>query len=52
VQFNTSTLKPQNVAPERVLDFELGFKTSQLNHALVLGANLYEKPTSRITSRT
>lgn len=41
VEFNTTTLTPQNVAPEKALDFELGFKTTQLNHALILGANIY-----------
>ncbi|RZI43810.1 TonB-dependent receptor [Herbaspirillum sp. HC18] len=46
VQFNSATLKPQNVAPEKVLDFELGFKTVLLNRRLILGANLYE---TRIT---
>jgi iron complex outermembrane receptor protein len=41
VEFNTTKLTTQNVAPEKALDFELGFKTSQLNHALNFSANLY-----------
>lgn len=41
VEFNTTALTPQNVAPEKALDFELGFKTAQLNRALIFGANIY-----------
>ncbi len=41
VEFNTTTLTPQNVAPEKALDFELGFKTTQLDHSLILGVNIY-----------
>ena len=46
VQFNTTTLAPQLVAPEKALDFELGLRTAQWDHKLVLGANLYQ---TRIT---
>lgn len=37
----SSTGKPANVAPERTLDFELGFKGSFFEGALTLNANLY-----------
>ncbi len=42
VQFNTTSMKPQNVDPEKALDFELGVKTSSLDHKLVLNLNLYQ----------
>ncbi len=42
VQFNTSNLTPQNVDPEKALDFELGLKSSLLDHKLVLNLNLYQ----------
>jgi len=42
VQFNTSSLKPQNVNPEKALDFELGAKSTLLNHSLVINGNLYQ----------
>lgn len=42
VLFNTSTGAPQNAAPERALDFELGVKSSLLQHTLLVDANLYQ----------
>lgn len=42
MQFNTTTLAPQNVDPEKALDFELGFKSSLPDHRLVLNGNFYE----------
>jgi iron complex outermembrane receptor protein len=41
VQF-TSTGAPADVAPEKVLDFELGIKTTLLNDRLQLDANLFQ----------
>jgi iron complex outermembrane receptor protein len=37
----SSTGKPANVAPERTLDFELGFKSQFFDGRLTLNANLY-----------
>jgi iron complex outermembrane receptor protein len=41
VQFNSTKLQPQYVAPEKALDAELGVRATLLNRKLVLGANLY-----------
>ncbi|MBB3911805.1 TonB-dependent receptor [Sphingomonas desiccabilis] len=41
VQVNEDTGAPQNVAPERVLDYELGIKSQVLDRALTLNLNLY-----------
>ncbi len=41
VQFD-STGKPLNVAPEKVLDFELGLKSLLLRKRLLLNVNLYQ----------
>lgn len=41
VLFNTSTGAPQNAAPERAWDFEVGVKSSLLNHTWLIDANLY-----------
>jgi iron complex outermembrane receptor protein len=35
-------MRPQNVEPEKALDFELGLKSSLLDHRLVLNLNLYQ----------
>lgn len=42
VQFNSTSLTPQIVAPEKASDVELGVRTAQWDHKLVLGANLYQ----------
>ena len=42
VWFNTTTLTPLNVAPEKALDYELGVKSEFLNHHLKLNVNLYD----------
>jgi iron complex outermembrane receptor protein len=42
VLFNTSTLTPQNVAPEKTLDFELGVKSTWLDKHLTVNVNLYD----------
>ncbi|HTY48121.1 MAG TPA: TonB-dependent receptor [Steroidobacteraceae bacterium] len=42
VLFNTSTLEPQNVAPEKTLDFELGVKAELLERRLTVNVNLYD----------
>jgi iron complex outermembrane receptor protein len=41
VQF-LSNGTPNDVAPEKVFDLEAGFKSSLLNHALLLNVNLYQ----------
>lgn len=46
VEFNTDSSsadygKAQNVAPEKALDFELGFKSILLDHRVMFNANLY-----------
>jgi iron complex outermembrane receptor protein len=41
VQFS-STGSPLNVAPEKVLDFELGFKSQLLQDSLLLNVNLFQ----------
>jgi len=42
VQFNTSSMTPSNVDPEKALDFELGLKTNLLDRRLALNLNLYQ----------
>jgi len=42
VLFNTTTLTPQNVAPEKTLDFELGVKSTFLDKHLTVNVNLYD----------
>jgi iron complex outermembrane receptor protein len=42
VQFNTTSMTPQNVDPEKALDFELGWKSSLLDQRLVLNLNFYQ----------
>lgn len=46
VQINTSTFQSFVVAPEKVLDYELGVKGEFFNRSLVLSGNLYN---SRVT---
>jgi iron complex outermembrane receptor protein len=46
VLFNTTTLTPQNVKPEKALDFELGIKAVLLNRRLTVNANLYDTEVS------
>jgi iron complex outermembrane receptor protein len=46
VLFNTTTLTPQNVKPEKALDFELGVKAVLLNRRLTVNANLYDTEVS------
>jgi len=46
VLFNTSTLTPQNVKPEKALDFELGIKAVLLDRRLTVNANLYQTTVS------
>jgi outer membrane receptor protein involved in Fe transport len=42
VYFNTSDGTPQNAEPEKVMDYELGFKSSLLDRNLILNVNLYQ----------
>jgi iron complex outermembrane receptor protein len=42
VQFNSTKLVPQYVAPEKALDLELGVRTALWGRKLVVGTNLYE----------
>lgn len=42
VQFNTTSMTPQNVDPEKALDFELGLKSSLLDHKLAFNLNIYQ----------
>lgn len=46
VLFNTSALTPQNVAPEKTLDFELGIKSTFLDKHLTVNVNLYDTEVS------
>ena len=41
VQFNEDTGAPQNVAPERVRDYELGIKSQWFDRTLTFNLNLY-----------
>jgi iron complex outermembrane receptor protein len=41
VQFNASSGLPQNVAPEEVIDYEVGLRTKWLDKKLTLNPNLY-----------
>jgi iron complex outermembrane receptor protein len=46
VLFNTTALTPQNVKPERALDFELGIKAVLLDRRLTVNVNLYDTEVS------
>ncbi len=41
VQFDDNTGQPQNVDPEKVMDYEIGLKTSLFNNTLIFNPNLY-----------